>query len=107
ADSMKTNRSVFVTVTNHSNHSKDPTSASPSPRPSPLAGTIQLERALPPHPGPLPQGEGERFGSARASHRLVTDRQLLELRCTPTNSGRTQARPIVQLNRYGQGRGPG
>src|SRR5205809_3208566 len=64
-----------------------------------------FERSVPPHPGPLPQGEGERFGSARASHRLVTDRPLLELRCAPTNPGRTQAQPIVRLNRYGSGRG--
>src|SRR5437762_12799338 len=38
---------------------------------------------VPPHPCPLPWGEGERFGSVRACHRLVTDCQISNwLGCT-------------------------
>ena len=36
-----------------------------------LSRNDAVGRAVPPHPGPLPRGEGEPFGSAIKGHRLV------------------------------------
>src|SRR6266699_4583793 len=37
-----------------------------------LSRNDAVGRAVPPHPGPLPRGEGEPFGSAIKGHRLVS-----------------------------------
>src|SRR6059036_3489971 len=37
-----------------------------------LSRNDAVGRAVPPHPGPLPRGEGEPFGSVIKGHRLVS-----------------------------------
>src|SRR5439155_4204735 len=42
----------------------------PSPTHASLSRNDAVGRAVPPHPGPLPRGEGEPLGSAIKGHRL-------------------------------------
>src|SRR5947209_7585903 len=64
-----------------------------------LAGTIQLGRATPPHPNPLPRGEGGRSGiglvSVRSAASVVP---LLGERARVRGQQRSKTQPSVLLS---------
>src|SRR6266581_9736472 len=55
-----------------------------------LSRNDAVGRAVPPHPGPLPRGEGEPFGSAIKGHRQVSFPARLKRAPSPWGEGRDE-----------------
>src|SRR2546422_9311584 len=66
-----------------------------SPGPS-LGRNDAVGRAVPPHPGPLPRGEGEPFGSAIKGHRLVSFPARSKRAPSPWGEGRGEGERDVR-----------
>ena len=66
-----------------------------------------FERSVPPHPGPLPRGEGARFANARALTLKVEDVHATEKRAVHANATRAQKLGMLLPLPEGEGRGEG
>ena len=68
---------------------------------------MQLEKSSPftAKSSPSHPGEGEPFGNAARSHRLVFGVKLAKVSPSPGGEGRDEGERIFSLNRSGRGRG--
>src|SRR5437016_9143083 len=66
------------------------------PRPPRLSSNDAVGRAVPPHPGPLPRGEGEPFGSAIKDHRLMSFPARSKRAPSPWGEGRGEGERDVR-----------
>src|SRR5437016_10292536 len=66
------------------------------PRPPRLSSNDAVGRAVPPHPGPLPRGEGEPFGSAIKGHRLLSFPARSKKAPSPWGEGRGEGERDVR-----------